>query len=253
MTRLASTRPTTVGADVVPSPRRSASRALTGILGWIGVAACAFYGGFGLYAAGTELLSLVGLVETPSGRAAPPLFVLHALSGSIALIGGALQLRLASRLLNSRPRVHRAIGWTYVLATWVTCAGGLATVAFFDVGWAAKAVFAVWSISWSAATAVALGRARCHRYGEHRRWMLRSFALALVFMTFDIFRSAVAATGLPRTMVYALGLLLAATAGLAIAEAWIRRVHHPVNRLVLAASWRVSRTTPGPAPRPRRG
>lgn len=76
-----------------------------------------------------------------------------------------------------------------------------------------RAVFAAWAISRSAATAVALRRARAGRVGEHRAWMLRSFALALVFMTFDLARMALAGVGLPRTFVSALGLLLSATAG----------------------------------------
>ena len=53
--------------------------------------------------------------------------------------------------------------------------------------------------------------------------MLRSFALALVFMTFDISRSAMASLGLSRQTVYPLGLLLSAAASLAFAEMSIRR------------------------------
>ena len=198
-------------------------RALGPLLGWIGVAICALYSGFGVYVAMSELLSLAGLVQVPADRAAPPVFVLHALTGSVALVCAAVQLRVAPRLLSSRPRVHRAIGRTYVVATWITSAGGLVTVAFFDIGWAGKVAFAAWAISWSAATAVALQRVRAGRFSEHREWMLRSFALALVFMTFDISRSAFASLGLTRTAVYLLGLLLSSAASLAIAELWIHR------------------------------
>jgi uncharacterized membrane protein len=198
-------------------------RALGPLLGWIGVAICALYSGFGVYVAVSELLSLAGLVQVPADWAAPPVFVLHALTGSVALVGAAVQLRVAPRLLSSRPRVHRAIGRTYVVATWITSAGGLVTVAFFDIGWAGKVAFAAWAISWSAATAVALQRVRAGRFSEHREWMLRSFALALVFMTFDISRSALASLGLTRTAVYLLGLLLSSAASLAIAELWIHR------------------------------
>ncbi|HEV8561887.1 MAG TPA: hypothetical protein VGR06_36660 [Actinophytocola sp.] len=52
--------------------------------------------------------------------------------------------------------------------------------------------------------------------------MLRSFALALVFMTFDLARMALAGVGLPRTFVSALGLLLSATASVTVAGLWIR-------------------------------
>jgi uncharacterized membrane protein len=208
--------------EPIRTSSRSRRQRLGAVLGWMGVAACGFYGGFGVYAAVTELLYLAGLLEVSRSRAAPPLFVLHALTGSIALIAGALQLRLASRLLRSRPQVHRALGRSYVLATWVTSAAGLATAAFFDVGWPAKMVFAAWAVAWSAATVIALRRARARRFAQHRQWMVRSFALALVFMTFDVVRSALASMSLPRTTVYAAGLLLTAIVSLALAELWIR-------------------------------
>lgn len=216
-------RPPAVASYPRPSRERSWPRALRAFLGWTGVAACALYGGFGFYAAVVELLSLAGVADAPPSRAAPPLFVLHAVTGGVALVAGALQLKLAHRLLRKRPRAHRVIGRTYLVATWVTCAGGLGTTAFFDVGWAGRTVFAVWSISWSAATAIALRRVRAGRFGEHRKWMIRSFALALVFLTFDISRSVFVGVGLPRTVVYPLGLLLSATVGLGVAELWIRR------------------------------
>jgi uncharacterized membrane protein YozB (DUF420 family) len=109
-----------------------------------------------------------------------------------------------------------------VLATWVTSAAGLATAAFFDVGWPAKMVFAAWAFTWSGATVIALRHARARRFAQHRQWMVRSFALALVFMIFDVVRSVLAGMGLPRTTVYAVGLLLTAIVSLAPAELWIR-------------------------------
>lgn len=200
-------------------------RAVGPFLGWSGVTICSLYGAFGVYTATVELLSLVGWAHVPPGRAVPPLFVLHALTGSVALIAAAVQLRVASRLLGSRPRVHRAIGRTYVLAAWVTSAGGLVVAGFLDVGWVAKVAFAAWAISWAAATAVALNRVLTRRFSEHREWMLRSFALATVFMTFDLSRSAVGSLGLSRTAVYSLGLLLSATVSMLVAELWIQRSH----------------------------
>ena len=91
------------------------------------------------------------------------------------------------------------------------------------MSWPGKVVFAVWAISWSTGTAVALQRVREGRYGEHHEWMLRSFALVLVIMTFDLSRSAFASLGLPRTVVYPLGLLLSSAISLAVAELWIHR------------------------------
>ncbi|HKN44228.1 MAG TPA: DUF2306 domain-containing protein [Propionibacteriaceae bacterium] len=227
-------------ASLSLATRRAWIRTPGPFLGWAGVAVCALYAGFGVYTAVLELLSLAGMVAPmPTGRAAPPVFVLHALTGSVALVCAALQLRLASRLLSSRPRVHRAIGRTYVLATWITSAGGMITVAFFDVSWPGNVVFAVWAISWSTATAVALQRVRAGRYGEHREWMLRSFALALVFMTFDLSRSAFASLGLPSTAVYPLGLLLSSAVSLAVAELALRAssAQQPGHQVIIRESY----------------
>src|SRR4051794_33488857 len=97
-----------------PVLARSGSRTLTALLGWTAVAGTALFGLFAWYSAIVELLSLTGVVHQAPGRAAPPLFVLHALAGGVALTAAALQLRLAPRLLNSRPALHRAIGRTYI-------------------------------------------------------------------------------------------------------------------------------------------
>jgi hypothetical protein len=52
--------------------------------------------------------------------------------------------------------------------------------------------------------------------------MIRSFALAAVFLTFDVWRTGLASLGLSRPVVYPLGLLLTVAADLAVAELWIR-------------------------------
>jgi hypothetical protein len=213
--------------DPQPVPRHPGSRPLTALLGWTAVAGTALFALFAWYSAIIELLALTGLARPSPGRAVPPLFVLHALSGGVALTAAALQLRLTPRLLPRQPAVHRGIGRTYVWAAWITAAGGLGTAAFFDVGWAGKAAFGIWASSWFAATAVALHRAKTRRYAAHRQWMIRSFALALIFMTFTVWQPILASLGLGRTLVYPLALLLSAALNLTAAELWIRHTGNP--------------------------
>ena len=58
---------------------------------WILFSVCAFYGAFAIYMAGLEILFLMGFVEEAVFRAAPLVFVVHALSGGAALISPLCQ------------------------------------------------------------------------------------------------------------------------------------------------------------------
>jgi hypothetical protein len=203
-------------------PSRRIGTTLRAFLGYTAVAACVLYSAFAWYSAAVELLSILRLTPAPPGRAASPLFVVHAFAGGITLTAGAVQLKLARRLLRTRPGLHRTIGRTYVATAGITAAGGLGTAALFDVGAIAKAAFFVWATGWAAATVLAVRHARAGRFAEHRRWMIRGFALAAVFLTFDVWRTSLAGIGLPRSVAYSLGLLLTAAIDLAVAELWIR-------------------------------
>jgi len=202
-------------------PRRRA-RLVGSSLGWAGVAVCALFALYALYAAALELLVVLGVVA-PDGRAIPPLFVIHALTGAVALTAGALQLKLARRWTRTRPRAHRVLGRTYVVTATLTAAGGLFIAAFFDVGWAAKIAFAAWSLGWAGTTIHAMRQAIARRFDRHRAWMIRSYALALVFVTFSFGKEALAATGAARTTVYVGALVIAGALNLTIAELWTRR------------------------------
>jgi hypothetical protein len=203
------------------TPRRRI-RVLPSVVGWAGFAACALFGLYGLYAAVAELLSLLGVAPSAE-RTAPPVFVVHALTGAVALTVGALQLRLAHRWVRSRPGAHRALGRAYVVAATLTAAGGLVVAAYFDVGWAPKVAFAAWSLGWAGATVHAWRHAVGRRFDRHRAWMIRSYALASVFVTFSLGQGALAAAGAPRDAVYLGALLIGGALNLTVAEVWVRR------------------------------
>src|SRR4051795_395605 len=76
---------------------------VTRTLTWLAVALCCLYALFALLAGLSELLAMLGLTPSVEPRVLPPVFVVHALTGSVALAAGAVQLRLG------RPRTpHRA-------------------------------------------------------------------------------------------------------------------------------------------------
>ena len=131
---------------VTRAPTRSNSSAA---LAWAAVLICALYAAFALIMASAAILDWLDSGGQGTDRSAPPLFVLHAISGAVALLAGSLQLRLATRLLRNRRQLHRRIGQTYLWAAWITSLSSLAVAAFFDVSVAAKTMFGVAPVRWT--------------------------------------------------------------------------------------------------------
>jgi Predicted membrane protein (DUF2306) len=204
------------------APIRS-NRAIGSVLAWSGILICAFYAGFALVMAIGAVLDWLDSGWHGTGRSAPPLFVLHAISGTVALLAGSLQLRLATRLLRGRRHLHRRIGQAYLWAAWITSLSSLAVAAFFDVSIAAKAMFATTSLLWFATTTVAFLRIRQGRVRQHREWMIRSFFLAFFFVTGSLWPPILAATPLPQAIGYPLALFLSWSLNLLAAQWWIYR------------------------------
>jgi uncharacterized membrane protein len=224
------------------------SSAASAALAWIAVLICAVYAAFALIMAIAAVLDWLGSGGHATGRSAPPLFVLHALSGTVALLAGSLQLRLATRLLRGRRQLHRRIGQTYLWAAWITSLSSLGVATFFDVSVAAKVAFAGVSLLWLVTTTLAFLRIRQGNVRAHREWMLRSFSLAFFFVTGSLWPPILAATALPQAVGYPLALFLSWSLNLLAAEWWIRRTRAPKNRNLLAGpDTSTRRTAPAPA------
>jgi uncharacterized membrane protein YozB (DUF420 family) len=226
------------------------NRAASSALSWTAVLVCALYAAFALGMAIAAVLQLLGVTEAGGGRSAPPLFILHAISGAVALLAGSLQLRLATRLLRDRRRLHRRIGQIYLWAAWITSLSSLGVAGFFDVSLAAKTAFAGVSLLWFATTTVGFVRIRQGRVAEHREWMIRSFSLALFFVTGSLWPSILAATELPQAIGYPLALFLSWSLNLIAAEWWIHRTRARQHRNLRAelgtSRWRRAHPpTPG--------
>lgn len=209
------------------SDSASAKARVTAILTWSAVALCGLYALFAVLAAGTELLAILGVTTSVKPRVLPPLFVVHALTGSVALVAGAVQLRLGRPRTPRRAHLHRLLGYHYVTAALSTGLLGTLLAARFDVGPAGTALFLIWAALWIATTALAVKCARARRIAAHQRWMARSYALAAVFVTFDFIRMSLDGAGLDRAAVYPLALAISATLNLAATERWIRRATSP--------------------------
>jgi uncharacterized membrane protein YozB (DUF420 family) len=107
-----------------------------------------------------------------------PLLVAHVLFGTVAMVTACFQIWPAFRA--SHRRGHRITGRIYVF-------GGALPAGLLGlyIGWhtaagpSVRVANLVGSALWLTVTIIGLRMARHRRYGDHRRWMSRSFALAM--------------------------------------------------------------------------
>ena len=198
---------------------------------WIFFLTCTFYGVYAFYMGGTEILSQLGLVEGAKYRAAPFIFIVHALSGGAALIAGSLQFNRI--ILNKNRTLHHLSGRVYVYAIWIASVGAFWNAIFFDVIPLAKIAFVVLAILWFATTTIAYLRIRKRKIREHREWMIRSFSLSLFFVTFSFWVPGLTGTDLPYEIAYPLAVFLSWFLNLVFAEIWIRRTRGSFSTMEL--------------------
>jgi uncharacterized membrane protein len=101
----------------------------------------------------------------------------HVLSGVLALLIGPLQF--VGRLRRRFVRVHRFLGATYVAAATALGVSGLILAPTAYTGLVASAGFTVLDLAMLFTTWTAVRMILAGRYGEHRRWMIRSFSLIM--------------------------------------------------------------------------
>ena len=181
---------------------------------------CAVYAAYALFMGALESLSQLGLVAGAPLRAAPVVFVIHALAGSIVLISGPLQFN--RRLSGRWTKLHRVLGRVYVVTIWLASTSGLWNAIFFEVAPVAKIVFGMLSILWFGTTTIALLRILRRDVAAHREWMIRSFSLSLFFVSFSFWVPGLASTRLPEAVSYPLAVFLSWSLNLMVAELWIR-------------------------------
>jgi len=122
-------------------------------------------------------------VPVPEGVAGYyPLLVAHVLFGSLALLSVCLQLW--PWLRTRHPAWHRIVGRVYVFGG-VLPAGvaGLGLGVSSPFGPVARASSVLLASLWLACTLVGWRMGRRRRMAEHRRWMIRSFALMASVLT----------------------------------------------------------------------
>ena len=141
-------------------------------------------------AVGVGVVSYRYLVPGAPGGAPPILanryahygfLTVHAGFAATALLIGPFQL--VRRLRTARPTLHRWMGRTYVMCCLAGGAAGLVLAFGARTGPVSTAGFGSLAVVWITATSLAWRAALGRRFAEHRRWMIRSYALTFAAVT----------------------------------------------------------------------
>jgi uncharacterized membrane protein len=111
-------------------------------------------------------------------------FTAHAVFASIALLVGPWQFL---PILFRRRRLHRLLGWIYVSAVALGWLASLPLALHAHTGATASAGFQALGVVWLTCTLLAFLDARAGRIVEHRRWMIRSYALTTSAITLRLY------------------------------------------------------------------
>lgn len=110
---------------------------------------------------------------------------LHFFGAGLALLLAPIQVINAVR--RRWPRLHRMLGWLYVLAVLQSGLAGLWLAPLAQGGWPTGLAFALLAIAWLVSTGLAVAYAVRLCFEKHRRWMLRSVALTFSAVTLRLY------------------------------------------------------------------
>jgi len=106
---------------------------------------------------------------------------LHALGGAIALMAGPLQF--LPRFREGNWNRHRLLGWIYCGAVLLGWCASLWIAPHAQTGWIAAWGFLMLAAVWMVTTALAIRFILRGDAIQHRRWMIRSYALTAAAIT----------------------------------------------------------------------
>jgi uncharacterized membrane protein len=131
----------------------------------------------------------------PNFRTHRVFLTLHASCAGVALLLGPFQLSERFRL---RWRAaHRRVGWVYAAAVALGAIAAFPLALHAAFGPIAASGFFTLDVLWLLVTATALWFAVSRRFAQHRRWMLRSYALTAAAITLRILLPGSVLLGLP--------------------------------------------------------
>jgi len=147
-----------------------------------------------------------------------PWLFIHVAGAVTALLLGSFQFIPGLRRIGA----HRWVGRVYVLGCLVGGVAGLILAPGSFAGPIATAGFGSLAVIWIAVNLLGWRAALDRRFVEHRRWMIRSWALTLAAVTLRLYLPAVQILDLPFLPWYRAISFLAWVPNLLIAEALLR-------------------------------
>ena len=175
--------------------------------------------------AGYSAKYLVHPPQTPQEALGNPLGVpflfIHVAGAVTALLLGSVQFIPALR--NGRTPPHRWVGRVYVLGVLIGGVAGLILSTRSFAGPIATAGFGSLAVLWIGFTLLGWRAAVQGRFADHRRWIIRSWALTLAAVTLRIYLPLVQVFDLDFLPWYRAISFLAWVPNLMLAEVWLRR------------------------------
>ena len=200
-------------------------------------------------------------VDVHGDRVRYALLVGHIAFGSVATLAGLLQVWPALR--NRLPRVHRWIGRTYFhLGVFPAVALAVPVTLTSESGLSNMLALLVMNALWAWTGIAGLRAARRRRFGDHRRWMIRNYAITLAILASRLWAGPLIVLGLTLldTRVYegnqvamihdiaSAGTWLALFANLAVVEWHIRRPERIATKAKRARAAEVRTGAPARVP-----
>ncbi len=153
-------------------------------------------------------------------RFSQPWIVVHAAGAATALLLGPFQFGSFSG--RHWFKFHRWTGRAYVAGCLVGGASGLVLAAGSSAGPVAQSGFSAVGVLWLYVTTQGWRNARAGRFSEHRRWMIRSFALTFAAVTLRIYLPIAVASGFSLNGAYQVVSWLCWVPNAALAEFYLR-------------------------------
>ena len=146
--------------------------------------------------------------------------IVHAISASVALLLGPWQF--LSGLRERQPQIHRRVGWAYTGSLLVAAFSAVWVAPHAAGGHVSTAGFLGLALGWLVTTSMGVVAIRRRRILQHRRWMIRSYALTAAAITLRIYLLFIPLLHLRFGVAYSAISWLCWVPNLFLAELWIR-------------------------------
>lgn len=149
-------------------------------------------------------------------------FYIHVITSCFCLLAGFTQF--SNRLLMHSPVIHRTMGWLYiVIVLGFSAPSGLIMGLYANGGVLSQVAFVLLSILWIGFTFMAYWAVRNRDYDQHKKFMIRSYALTLSALTLRAWKFVIVWIFRPHPMdAYLLVAWLGWVPNLLLAEWYIR-------------------------------